>query len=317
MPFLGTLENIDIAIANLDLKEGTLKAQFVQAVRSYFPDQESLDAINSISVEDLIRNLWLTDDPKEIQLKRKNLSGLKSSVNKSLKELIAEGKNPDGIIIGRDNTFAIAEEQKDQLIKQLGINPESIHSMRDMLTTFKKFLVNMPQGEGIGDVQNLLEELEETRKLMQTLAAPTREAPPDSGLTAAEIIEATPASSAQMETKTDEESPSLEEVEVIELPAGADLQQEEQMPPEEGLEEIDEEELLEIEVDGLEDLLAEQLATLEAAETLPAEELEGLEEAELVEIEADQLEEVAADGLAGEAGYLEAAAGLPPFEEAP
>ncbi|MDH4321809.1 MAG: hypothetical protein OEV73_09975, partial [Desulfobulbaceae bacterium] len=171
MPFLGTLENIDTAIANLNLKEGTLKAQFIFAIRSYFVDQESLDTITAIPADDLIQKIWAIDDPKEIQNKRKNLSGLKSSVNKSLKDLISADKNPDGIIVGRDNTFTIAEEQKDQLIKQLGITTESLHSMHEMLNSFRELLTDMSTNQNLDGARSLIEKLDQTQQLMQQVAA--------------------------------------------------------------------------------------------------------------------------------------------------
>ncbi|MDH3360145.1 MAG: hypothetical protein OEL55_04670, partial [Desulfobulbaceae bacterium] len=115
MPFLATLENIDTALTNLNLKEGTLKARLVNAIRKNFHDQNTLDATTNIPTEDLIQEIWSVNSPQDIKAKRKNLSGLKSSINTSLKKLLKEDKNPDGIIIGRNNTFIIAEEQKDQI----------------------------------------------------------------------------------------------------------------------------------------------------------------------------------------------------------
>ena len=267
MPFLGTLANIDTAIANLDLKEGTLKAQLVHLVRARFPTQESLESTTDIPADELIQEIWQVGSTEEIQAKRKNLSGLKSSVNKSLKELIAAGKNPDGIIIGRDNTFTIAEEQKDQLIKQLGFTAETAGAMHEMLASFKELFADMSRSKDIGDIKKLLSALEQTQQLIRSATGP--------------------------QTESSQQPADLEEVEIVELPS-----EEEPSPPAgetEGLEEVAEEDLLEIDADGLDDLLAEEMEFL--ASSPEGDEPEtGLdsgpgpetEEVEIIEIEADQ-----------------------------
>ncbi|MFC1513070.1 formylglycine-generating enzyme family protein [Thermodesulfobacteriota bacterium] len=275
MPFLGTLSNIDTAIANLNLKQGTLKAQLITEIRSHFSDPASLNIITDIPAEDLIRKLWQIDDPKEIHNKRKNLSGLKSSLNKTLKKLIKEDKNPDGIIISRDNTFTIAEEQKDQLIKQLGISTESIHSMHEMLNSFKKLLADMSKDSSTDNIKSLLNKLDETQLLMKNVATSGTETPLESH---PETLEAEETEIVEID-ETEEEILTSDDTEIIEideeeltdpleLEAGEGLGDEE-------LEVLDESEIVEVEEDAGQ------------GEGLGDEELEVLDESEIVEVEED------------------------------
>ena len=171
MPFLATLENIDTALTNLNLKEGTLKARLVNAIRKNFHDQNTLDATTNIPTEDLIQEIWSVNSPQDIKAKRKNLSGLKSSINTSLKKLLKEDKNPDGIIIGRNNTFIIAEEQKDQIIQSLGVSTDSIRSMQEMLKSFRTLLTDMGNKNSIDDVKTLLDKLNETQQMLKDVSS--------------------------------------------------------------------------------------------------------------------------------------------------
>ncbi|MCJ7601294.1 MAG: hypothetical protein MUO63_07290, partial [Desulfobulbaceae bacterium] len=92
-----THQGISEAIANLQPNPATLKGRLINLIHSYFPTEENLDVIDSIAAEDLIRQLWEVDDPEGIRQKKKNLSSLKSSINKDLKNLARQGKNPEGL----------------------------------------------------------------------------------------------------------------------------------------------------------------------------------------------------------------------------
>ena len=287
MPFLGTLENIDTAIANLNLKEGTLKAKLLTEIRNCFSTQESLDTIAAIQAEDLIRKIWDVDDPKEIQNKRKNLSGLKSAVNKSLKALIPKEQNPDGIIISRDNTFTIAEEQKDQLIKQLGVSTESINAMHEMLNSFKELLTDMSKDSSIDNIKDLLGKLDETQQIMKHVAR-GEEIPPDTPVDAIEADEIE-----IIETVDDEEVITIDDHELVDEEEIEEIFEDELDEDEDNLqdiEEIDDAEIIEVDEDEI-----------IGGEAGAEGELEEIDDSELVEVDEDEI----SDGEAGAEGELE------------
>jgi hypothetical protein len=121
-----TLHGMDEAIANLNLHPGTLKSLLTALIRASFPSEESLREIVALPAEDIIRQLWNVDQPEEIRQKKKNLSSLKSAINKELKELTRQGKNPEGLIISRDNVFTIPTSRRTTFCKNWGLAPVSI-----------------------------------------------------------------------------------------------------------------------------------------------------------------------------------------------
>ncbi len=117
-----TLTGIDQALSQLKYaSEMTLKYRFVKSVRDYYVDDNSLASLRKIEHASLIKLLWDTqDDPEIIKNKRKNLNGLRSSVNADLKKLYENGLNPEGIKIGPDNIFVMSENAKDNILNQFG-----------------------------------------------------------------------------------------------------------------------------------------------------------------------------------------------------
>jgi formylglycine-generating enzyme required for sulfatase activity len=117
-----TLTGIDQALSQLKYaSEMTLKYRFVKTVRDYYVDDNSLASLRKIEHASLIKLLWDTqDDPEIIKNKRKNLTGLRSSVNADLKKLYENGLNPEGIKIGPDNIFVMSENAKDNILNQFG-----------------------------------------------------------------------------------------------------------------------------------------------------------------------------------------------------
>ena len=84
-----TLEGIDQAISNLNYKnKNTLKYKFVHHIRQYYTTENSVVSLNEIDHEEIIKMLWDTDHSFEaIKNKRKNLNGVRSSVNADFKKL--------------------------------------------------------------------------------------------------------------------------------------------------------------------------------------------------------------------------------------
>ena len=290
MPSLFTLHGIDETLDNLKLKPGTLKAELAKVIRSYFVDDHSLQNISSIPTDEIVHKIWGPSKGDELKAKKKNFSSLKSALNKSLKDLDKAGKNQAGIILGRDNVFIVSEERKDDLLKQMGISPNSPHLLHDMFAAFKKFFSENIKDQNTEEVKDLLAEFEETQKKLRKIVGLEPEAGPGEG--AAETAgpgEGVNALDAGEGAEPTEEAP-IEEVEILD----------EDMIEEVVAEEVDDTEFLEEEVEILE---ADELEEVLAEEAPPAEGL-GAEEGGLAEdalteevevLDEDMVEEVVAE----------------------
>ena len=326
MPSLITLQGIDETFANLELKPGTLKAELARVIRSYFVDDQSVQAITSIPTDEIVLKIWGPCQAEELKAKKKNFSSLKSALNKSLKDLDKAGKNQAGIILGRDNVFIVSEERKDDLLKQMGISPNSPHLLHDMFAAFKKFFSENVPGQNIQEVKDLLAEFEETQKKLQELSGLDLESIREKN--ALDTVEPTEAGTLD----ADKESEEAETVETIELLDGDEL---EVIEESEAIKVLDEEVEI-LDADELEEVLEEEaspgegLGTEEGgpAEEGITEEVEVLDEAEVEEVadegfeqtelleeeaeilDADELEEVVeeeaspGEGLGTEEGDL-------------
>ncbi|MDD5450902.1 MAG: SUMF1/EgtB/PvdO family nonheme iron enzyme [Desulfovibrionales bacterium] len=113
-----SLKGIDEAISNLNYRDHkTLKYRLIHAVREFYESENAVTTLQGIDTDRLVTALWDTgDDPSAIKPKRKNLSSIKSSVNADFKRLYEDGKNPEGIIIGRGNIFVMSDEAKDRML---------------------------------------------------------------------------------------------------------------------------------------------------------------------------------------------------------
>ena len=211
MPSLFTLQDLDETLNNLALTPGTLKAELAMAVRSYFADEQSLQAIPGIPTEEIIFKLWGVCQNDELKARRKNFSSLKSALNKSLKDLDKAGKNQAGIILGRENVFIVSEERKDDLLKQMGLSPTSPHLLHDMFAAFKKFFSENIKDQNTQEIKDLLAEFEETQKKIRELSGLEPEAIPEIN-----PIEA-PEQKGDSTPVTDEETEKDDLVETIEL----------------------------------------------------------------------------------------------------
>ena len=326
MPSLITIQGIDETLGNLDLKQGTLKAELAQVIRSYFVDDQSVQAITSIPTDEIVLKIWGPCQADELKAKKKNFSSLKSALNKSLKDLDKAGKNQAGIILGRDNVFIVSEERKDDLLKQMGLSPNSPHLLHDMLAAFKKFFSENIKDQNPQEVKDLLAEFEETQKKIKELSGLDLESIREKST----IDTAEPTKAGTLDAG--EETEEADTVETIELLDGDELEVIEKSEAIEILDEeveiLDADELEKIaegepfrgeglggEEGGLaEEGLAEEVEVLDEAEV---EEVagEGLEQTELLEeeveiLDAGDMEEVVeeeaspGEGLGGEEGGL-------------
>ncbi|MBU0481843.1 MAG: SUMF1/EgtB/PvdO family nonheme iron enzyme [Proteobacteria bacterium] len=200
MPNLVTVEGINETLTRINYKPDTLKFRLLELVRSYFTDQDSLNTLTSIPPDEIIGRLWQTSNPAEMKARRKNLSGLKSSINKDLKKLSDSGGNPEGIVLNRDNVFAVSEEKKNHLLQELGVTPGSLSPIRDLFASLREMVAGMSGNSESADFQQLLAELEETKKTIRMLGklpddqepgenAGSSENGPGAGANAADVAE--------------------------------------------------------------------------------------------------------------------------------
>ncbi|MBW1716210.1 MAG: hypothetical protein JRJ77_10370 [Deltaproteobacteria bacterium] len=121
MASLITLEGIDKAISNLTYKnKNALKYRLVTTIRQYYKDENSVETIQAIDADELVKVLWnIIDDPTATESKRKNLRRIRYALNTDLRGLYKEGKNPEGITIGPANIFVMSDEAKDRTLKAL------------------------------------------------------------------------------------------------------------------------------------------------------------------------------------------------------
>ncbi|MBU1406437.1 MAG: SUMF1/EgtB/PvdO family nonheme iron enzyme [Proteobacteria bacterium] len=304
MPSLITLQGIDETLANLELKQGTLKAELARVIRSYFVDEHAVQSITSIPTDDIVLKIWGPCQAEELKAKKKNFSSLKSALNKSLKDLDKAGKNQAGIILGRDNVFIVSEERKDDLLKQMGLSANSPHLLHDMFAAFKNFFSENIKDHNTQEIKDLLAEFEETQKKLRELSGLAPETPLEHTTIEPAEPEEKPAEDDVAETielldgdeleviEASEEIEVLDEdeTELVEGFPGEDLEKTELL--EEEVEILDEdalEEVLEGELQGAEGLAAEDGGPAEEA---LSEEMELLGEDEVDEIVGQDLEEV-------------------------
>ncbi len=116
-----TIQGIDEAISNLGYRsEKSPKYRLVSLIRTYYNGNGSTGEVTKIDTEELIRKIWQIPegDGEAVRRKIRNFNSLKSSLNTDLLNLYKKGKNPEGIMIGPDNTFVMSEQAKDSILSQ-------------------------------------------------------------------------------------------------------------------------------------------------------------------------------------------------------
>ncbi|MBL7180566.1 MAG: SUMF1/EgtB/PvdO family nonheme iron enzyme [Desulfobacterales bacterium] len=171
-----TLNGIDQAVSGLNYNNrNTLKHKMIHLIRQAYPDDSSVESLEGINPDELIKALWDTDDDSEsIRNRRKNFNCIKSSVNADLRKLYKEGKNPEGIIIGPDNTFMMSAEAKDSVLEKIGFDIKSngtvsLDQIMDILKMIHETLsgsMEVEETEGIGG----LSQLDQLKDLLQGLS---------------------------------------------------------------------------------------------------------------------------------------------------
>ena len=302
MAIVITLEGIDQAISNLNYRNrNTLKYKLLGAIRGFYENNGSVEALEGIDPDELIQRLWGTgDDPAITINKRKNLSSIRSSVNANLKRLYKDGENPEGIVIGPNNIFEMSDEAKENFLKSFvdGVKGESsinLSQITEVLSLVGDLISKLEDLEGSDEDSRKFDEL---KRLIQGLsqkvgleeelgsddyAESLDEGDPEEEFDEIEEIDSTEELDIE---EVIEEIDADDELEVVEeIDGDGDLDVEEifeDAEDEEDFEEIGPEDELEVveEIDGDGDLDVEEILE-------DVDDEEDLEEIEIVE-EADE-----------------------------
>jgi hypothetical protein len=158
-----TLQGIDRAISNLNYRsKKSLKYRLVNAIRQFYTDQASVDTIREIDVHRLAKTLWDAQDaPETTQERRKSLRRIRYSVNADLRKLYNVGKNPEGIVIGPTNVFAMSAEAKDEVLKALLADREGL-----MGADLAELMRDYQAPEDLAHASGVLVEAESTGEIM-------------------------------------------------------------------------------------------------------------------------------------------------------
>ena len=308
-----TLEGIDQSISNLKYKnKNTLKYRFVQHIRQYYTSENSVVFLNEIDHEELIKMLWDTDHSFEaIKNKRKNLNGVRSSVNADLKKLYEKGGNPEGIKIGSKNIFVMSEDAKDKILKKVGhdLQPDGTLKLDQIMDILKLANETVSGSMAVEDKEKKdgLKKIDRLKDLIKGLSEKV-------GLGSPELLKTVP-EAADMAGRGDEEGPgSMEMAEVLdeepldeadEVEEIADLEEEVEYI-EGGAEDDILDDIEDVEIDEIADTDTDDLAeTAEIDEEL--EDVSDEEDAELDYVEdVEDVEEIIGDDIseeqAGESG---------------
>lgn len=175
MPPVITIKGIDEAISSLNYRnQKSPKYLLVQAIRGRYVHEASIQSLESIDTETLIRSIWKTGhDRSVLRNRRKNLNSIRSSVNADLRRLYEADKNPEGIMIGPSNTFVMSDEAKDLALEAMrgeigGEGGTSPAELGNILRTLKEFLTKSRSARGFapgGDPKALNALMELIREL--------------------------------------------------------------------------------------------------------------------------------------------------------
>ncbi|MEN6620133.1 MAG: SUMF1/EgtB/PvdO family nonheme iron enzyme [Smithella sp.] len=159
MPSIITIQNIEETISNLNYRsETTLKSKLIRAVRNFYTDENSIEALTSINTEELVKYIWDTgDDSALIKNKKKNFSSVKSSVNSDLKKLYQQGNNPQGIIINHNNVFDISDEAKNKALSDIADIIREKEDTSSKISLQKKGRAESSGDKALADIVNILQ----------------------------------------------------------------------------------------------------------------------------------------------------------------
>ena len=297
-----TLEGIDQAISNLNYKnKNTLKYRYVQQIRQYYTSGKSVVFLNEIEHEELIKMLWDTDHSFEaIKNKRKNLNGVRSSVNTDFKKLYEKGENPEGIKIGSNNIFLMSEDAKDKILKKIGydLQPDGTLKLDQIMDILKLANETVSGSMAVEDKEKKdgLKKIDRLKDLIKGLSEKV-------GLGSSELSKDIPEAGGMADKGYEQGSGSMEMAEVLDEEPLDEVEDiaalEDEVEVVEDVEELDEEEI----IDGIEDVEIDEIEETDTEDLIEADEIEDVldeEDAELEDVEdVEEVEEIIGDGISG------------------
>ncbi len=311
-----TSEGIKAALSCIYARPDTLKGRYVEMIREAYEEGDGATPAG-ISTEAVIERLWGATEPQEVKRRRRNLSSLRSSINKELRRAWEEGRNPQGLVIGPDNHFVISDEAKTKIVEQVAerVGADGLAHLDELLSGLNA-LKEAVLGQGADELKESgkLDLLRETfQEMASALGFQLSEGEEGEGAGEVDVVEVED----EREFGEDEDE-EVELVEALEEEEPEEGEEEEVETVEEVAEEEDGEELEEVFEEGAEGEEGEEvLADEELGEEIEEEELieeeepedEGEEEVEELlmeeedgpeadgEVEADLLEQVDEDAV--------------------
>ncbi len=166
-----TKDGIAAAISALKIKDpNTLKARYLAMLQKAYKGSDPGE-VAGIPTEAVVAELWGATSPEDIKRRRKNLSSLRSSINRELKEAWEAGANPEGIVISASNNFVISDEAKDKIVETLAdrLGVDSLGKLDEAISGIQA-LKSLLAGDGL---QALKEsgKLDEVKETFQELAS--------------------------------------------------------------------------------------------------------------------------------------------------
>jgi len=279
-----SIEGIDQAIANLNYRANSVKQQAILAIRTFYTTEESIQQLNSIDTDILIKSIWdVGDNLSKIKAKRRNFSSIKSSINTDLEKLSKKEQNPENIIIADSNTFDMSQDAKNDLLSSFSdavktgdINLDQatdlLKAVADFLDDYQPENTDTDPADIVNQIKNILNKI-------------TKNAPFEEGKGQGEGLKGSDA-----DNDFDEIEARNEDLEDIELEEDEDIEEVE-LEEDEALEEVedfDEEIDAEDDIDEIDEDVEDDVEEIDAEDDFDEIELD----------EDEQLEEV--EGLGGE-----------------
>ncbi|RLC00691.1 MAG: hypothetical protein DRH34_10440, partial [Deltaproteobacteria bacterium] len=290
-----SIEGIDQAIANLNYRANSVKQQAILAIRTFYTTEESIQQLNSIDTDILIKSIWdVGDNLSKIKAKRRNFSSIKSSINTDLEKLSKKEQNPENIIIADSNTFDMSQDAKNDLLSSFSdavktgdINLDQatdlLKAVADFLDDYQPENTDTDPADIVNQIKNILNKI-------------TKNAPFEEGKGQGEGLKGSDA-----DNDFDEIEARNEDLEEIELEEDEDIEEVE-LEEDEALEEVEleEDEALEEVEDFDEGIDAEDdIEEIDEDVEDDVEEIDAEDDFDEIELDEDeQLEEV--EGLGGE-----------------
>ncbi|WP_300670237.1 SUMF1/EgtB/PvdO family nonheme iron enzyme [Desulfoluna sp.] len=289
-----TLDAMNGVIEHLGYATHSRNMAYLKTLLSY-ADLKGGYSSQSMDPSHLIQSIWNTTDPGQLRSKRKNLSTIRTSINKDLSRLFQEGKNPEGVTISPDHALVVSQEAKEAFYAPFADHFNHSHILElEKASALLDALAEMAEKEDapIDGAEDLAEKLKRAVDALEKMGdAPPEEKP--------EVIEETVPDDDIEKTEVEEVEVEQAEVEEVEVELEEDdvfeeIADDEIEEVEDSLDEEDTfEEVADDEIEEVEDNLDEEDTFEEVADDEIEEVEDNLDEEDTFEeVTDDEIEEV-------------------------